>query len=119
MPHMMKLCGLAATLIACSLAAQAQPKAAPPPPATAHNAQTTDAAAGAEPPSTALGPVKPVAPTRIDQVRQGKRIVEVVITPQGYQYQYRMTHPELKPLQNGPNRQGDGLSVPHFINLSF
>lgn len=115
----MKFCGLAATLIACSLAVQAQPEAAPPPPAAANNAQTTDAAAGAEPQSTAVGPSKPDAPTRIDQVRQGKRIVEVVITPQGYRHQYRMTNPELKPLQNGPNRQGDGLSVPHFINLSF
>ena len=87
-------------------------------PAPAQSEQV-DKGAGQPINTATLKPARPDAPTRIEQVRRGKRIAQVVVTPQGFRYQYRMAVPELKPLQNGPNRQGDGLSVPRFINLSF
>lgn len=58
-------------------------------------------------------------PTRIEQVRQGRRITEVVVTPQGYRHSYRMAKPDLKPLKDGPTDNGAGLSVPRFVRFSF
>ncbi len=78
------------------------------------------------PPNPAdMGPTEPLpaayldTPTRIEQVRQGRRITEVVVSPQGYSHSYTMAHPELKPLKNGPSDNGTGLSVPRFVRFSF
>jgi hypothetical protein len=56
--------------------------------------------------------------TRIEQIRQGRRVAEVVVMPGGYNHRYVMVNREPKSPQ-GPVDAGTGLSVPRFIRFSF
>lgn len=80
---------------------------------------STSAASAADPVPEQLPPAYFDAPTRIEQVRHGRRITEVVVTPRGYSHSYTMANPELGPLKNGPGDNGAGLSVPRFVRFSF
>lgn len=77
------------------------------------------ASSAADPVPEQLPPAYFDAPTRIEQVRHGRRITEVVVTPRGYSHSYSMANPELGPLKNGPGDNGAGLSVPRFVRFSF
>lgn len=114
--HRMKLL-LGLTILLATTLALAQtrttiraPDAAPP---------TTPAVSITEPAAAEqLPPARPDSPTRIEQVRQGQRIAEVIVTPGGYSHSYVMVHREPKTPQ-GPADTGAGLSVPRFVRFSF
>lgn len=121
LPPMNSLARLAVLLlIACAVPAWAQQA-----PSKRVVIRAPQAKVAPPPGSTDIGPTEqlPAAhldtPTRIEQVRQGRRITEVVVTPQGYSHSYAMAHPELKPLKDGPTDNGAGLSVPRFVRFSF
>lgn len=88
-------------------------------PAQTRNAAPTADTAGAEPNAGELLPTAlPDPVTRIEQVRQGRRVTEVVISPGGYRHSYRMAAREPRSPQ-GPSDLGSGLSVPRFIRVQF
>jgi len=55
---------------------------------------------------------------RIEQRRQGARVIEIVVTPAGRTYSYSMQNREgQRPLS--PQDLGSGLSTPRFLRLEF
>lgn len=112
-------------------AQQAAPSAKPRAPAAAQAAAPKRIVIRAEPlaAATPAPATEPAAPehlpsalpdpqTRIEQVRRGRRIAEIVVTPGGYSHSYVMVHREPKSPQ-GPVDSGTGLSVPSFVRISF
>jgi hypothetical protein len=66
-----------------------------------------------------LPPVRPTSPeTRIDQRRQGNRIVELTVTPAGSTRSYTIVNREgQRPL--GADELSAGLSTPRFLRFDF
>ena len=78
------------------------------------------ATATGEPPDDALlPPAHPAAPeTRIEQKRQGNRIVEIVVTPQGSTSSYVIINREGRPPLT-TQELSSGLSTPRFLRFDF
>jgi hypothetical protein len=92
------------------------PGAAQPPAQEAARADAPEA----EPPDDALlPPARSVAPeTRIEQIRQGNRVVEIVVTPAGSTSRYVIVNREGRPpLSN--QELSSGLSTPRFLRFDF
>lgn len=73
-----------------------------------------------EPPDDQLlPPARQVAPeTRIEQKRQGNRVVEIVVTPKGSSSSYVIVNREGRPpLSN--QELSSGLSTPRFLRFDF
>jgi hypothetical protein len=73
-----------------------------------------------EPPdSDLLPPARTVAPeTRIEQIRQGNRVVEIVVTPQGSSSSYVIVNREGRPPLT-TQELSSGLSTPRFLRFDF
>jgi len=73
-----------------------------------------------EPPDDQLlPPAKHVAPaTRIEQVRQGNRVVEIIVTPQGATSSYVIINREGRPPLS-TQELSSGLSTPRFLRFDF
>ena len=127
----MLLCRTGAALLLVAVATvQAQPSDAPPR-LTPGAVETPPArtALTSEPPSTGsiiedealadLAPTRPVLPhTRIDQRRQGNRIVELTVTPAGSSRSYVIVNREgQRPLS--VQELSAGLSTPRFFKIDF
>jgi hypothetical protein len=87
---------------------RARQDAAPPP------------APNTEPPDSALlPPARHIAPeTRIEQIRQGNRVVEIVVTPQGSSNSYVIVNREGRPPLS-TQELSSGLSTPRFLRFDF
>jgi hypothetical protein len=92
------------------------PGAAPPP---AREATRPDAPDTEPPDDALLPPARRLAPeTRIEQIRQGNRIVEIVVTPAGSTSSYVIVNREGRPpLSN--QELSSGLSTPRFFRFDF
>lgn len=76
-------------------------------------------ATGEPPDSELLPPAHPTAPeTRIEQIRQGNRIVEIVVTPKGSSSSYVIVNREGK-LPLTTQELSSGLSTPRFLRFDF
>ncbi|HTT10611.1 MAG TPA: hypothetical protein VMG60_06965 [Burkholderiaceae bacterium] len=73
-----------------------------------------------EPPdSDLLPPARNIAPeTRIEQIRQGNRVVEIVVTPQGSSSSYVIVNREGRPPLT-TQELSSGLSTPRFLRFDF
>jgi hypothetical protein len=121
----------AALLLAMTAAVQAQPQDAPPrlAPGTVQASPARPESAPAPVPRTGpiiedealaeLAPTQPASPqTRIEQRRQGNRIVEVTVTPAGSNRSYLIVNREgQRPLS--VQELSAGLSTPRFIKFDF
>lgn len=121
----------AALLLVAAATVQAQPLDAPPrlvpgavetPPARA--ARSSEAAASTGPiiedeALADLAPTRPALPhTRIEQRRQGNRIVELTVTPAGSSRSYVIVNREgQRPLS--VQELSAGLSTPRFFKIDF
>jgi hypothetical protein len=66
-----------------------------------------------------LPPARQVAPeTRIEQKRQGNRIVEIIVTPQGSTNSYVIVNREGRPPLT-TQELSSGLSTPRFLRFDF
>jgi hypothetical protein len=79
-----------------------------------------EAAPTAEPADDALlPPARKAAPeTRIEQKRQGNRIVEIIVTPQGSTNSYVIVNREGRPPLT-TQELSSGLSTPRFLRFDF
>jgi hypothetical protein len=125
--HRMKLHGqssiAAIAALACALLAGA---AAP----AAAQSRTVIRAPGAAAPTTPpieltepaaaeqLPSVQPDPKTRIEQVRQGRRVTEIVVSPGGYSHRYVIENRD-PGAARGPLEGSGNLSVPRFVRFSF
>lgn len=76
-------------------------------------------ATGEPPDDELLPPAHPTAPeTRIEQIRQGNRIVEIVVTPKGSTSSYVIVNREGK-LPLTTQELSSGLSTPRFLRFDF
>jgi hypothetical protein len=121
----------AALLLAMTAAVQAQPQDAPPrlAPGTAQSSPARPESAPTPVPPTGpiiedealadLAPTRPASPqTRIEQRRQGNRIVELTVTPAGSNRSYLIVNREgQRPLS--VQELSAGLSTPRFIKFDF
>ncbi|HUL66504.1 MAG TPA: hypothetical protein VLW55_18035 [Burkholderiaceae bacterium] len=73
-----------------------------------------------EPPdSELLPPARHTAPeTRIEQKRQGNRVVEIIVTPQGLTSSYVIVNREGRPPLT-TQELSSGLSTPRFLRFDF
>jgi hypothetical protein len=123
---------LAALLVLVAVSVQAQVLDAPPPlqpagssPASAKPELAPNAAAdkrgavGEDEALPDLPPARAVSPeTRIEQRRQGNRIVEVTVTPAGTTRSYTIVNREgQRPLS--VQELSSGLSTPRFLKFDF
>jgi hypothetical protein len=78
------------------------------------------ATAATEPPDDQLlPPARHAAPeTRIEQIRQGNRIVEIIVTPQGSSTSYVIVNREGRPPLS-TQELSSGLSTPRFLRFDF
>jgi hypothetical protein len=76
--------------------------------------------ANTEPPdSELLPPARQAAPeTRIEQKRQGNRVVEIIVTPQGSSSSYVIVNREGRPPLT-TQELSSGLSTPRFLRFDF
>lgn len=73
-----------------------------------------------EPPdSELLPPARHTSPeTRIEQIRQGNRVVEIIVTPQGSTSSYVIVNREGRPPLT-TQELSSGLSTPRFLRFDF
>jgi hypothetical protein len=73
-----------------------------------------------EPPdSELLPPARQTAPeTRIEQIRQGNRVGEIIVTPQGMSSSYVIINREGRPPLS-TQELSSGLSTPRFLRFDF
>ncbi len=131
-PAVVLLCRSGATLLlAVAAAVQAQPLDAPPrlAPGTVVPSSARAERAPESAPRTGpiiedealadLAPTRPTSPqTRIEQRRQGNRIVELTVTPAGSNRSYLIVNREgQRPLS--VQELSAGLSTPRFIKFDF
>jgi hypothetical protein len=113
-----------AASLSMTLGANAQTPAAPAA-AAANSAPAAPAAdtALAEPLEAELLPPKHAThgETRIQQIRRGNRVAEVIVTPAGQSYSFSMQNREGRlPLSPRERDSGmSGLSIPSFLKLEF
>jgi hypothetical protein len=87
--------------------------------AALHPAAPATTATGEPPDNELLPPAHPTAPeTRIEQIRQGNRIVEIVVTPKGSTSSYVIVNREGK-LPLTTQELSSGLSTPRFLRFDF
>lgn len=80
---------------------------------------TTPPVAITEPaPSEQLASIQPDPRTRIDQIRQGRRVTEIAVSPGGTSYRYVIENRD-PGAQRGPLEGSGSLSVPRFVRFSF
>jgi len=84
------------------------------------DAPALEAAPTTEPADNALlPPARKAAPeTRIEQKRQGNRIVEIIVTPQGSTNSYVIVNREGRPPLT-TQELSSGLSTPRFLRFDF
>ncbi len=111
----------AAALALAALPARAQSALDRPPPMAREStapqtaAAQVDEATAAEAPASAT---KAAPETRIEQRRQGNRIVEVTVTPAGSTRSYVIVNREGQ-RPTSPQDLSSGLSTPRFFRLDF
>lgn len=121
---------LAAALLAAAGALQAQPADLPPrldraeaakplPPAERQDAVAAAAPVAGDEALPDLPPAHPTVPwTRIEQRRQGNRVVEITVTPAGSTRSYTIVNREgQRPLS--VMELSAGLSTPRFFKIEF